>query len=374
VPECNSLGLALIGGRSLQDAFRAVQNGAVDTVIILENDLYRRADAKAVHDFFEIARHVVVLDHLANRTALQAEIALPAATFAETSGTLVNNEGRAQRFYQVFVPEGDVQASWRWIRDVMIAAGRPEAGAWQTLDDVLAAMIEALPALEAVVEAAPPADFRLAGLKIPRQPQRYTARMAMHADVDVNEPPPPDDPDSPLAFSMEGYEGQPPPALIPRYWAPHWNSVQSLSKFQEEIAGPLRGGDPGVRLIEPGSGSAGGYVGRIPPAFEPRAGQWLAVPLHHIFGSEELSVRTPGVFELAPEPYLALNPDDAAGLKVQAGEEVEFRMNARLYRLPLKLLPTLSLGLVGLPTGLPEGPDPVVPGQWVTASRGSDRE
>jgi len=374
VPECNSLGLALIGGRSLQDAFRAVQNGAVDTVIILENDLYRRADAKAVHDFFEIARHVVVLDHLANRTALQAEIALPAATFAETSGTLVNNEGRAQRFYQVFVPEGDVQASWRWIRDVMIAAGRPEAGAWQTLDDVLAAMIEALPALEAVVEAAPPADFRLAGLKIPRQPQRYTARTAMHADVDVNEPPPPDDPDSPLAFSMEGYEGQPPPALIPRYWAPHWNSVQSLSKFQEEIAGPLRGGDPGVRLIEPGSGSAGGYVGRIPPAFEPRAGQWLAVPLHHIFGSEELSVRTPGVFELAPEPYLALNPDDAAGLKVQAGEEVEFRMNERLYRLPLKLLPTLSLGLVGLPTGLPEGPEPVVPGQWVTASRGSDRE
>ena len=29
---------------------------------------------------------------------------LPAATFAETDGTLVNNEGRAQRFFQVFVP------------------------------------------------------------------------------------------------------------------------------------------------------------------------------------------------------------------------------------------------------------------------------
>ena len=48
-------------------------------------------------------------------------------------------------------------------------------------------------------------------------------------------------------------------------------------------------------------------------------------------------------------------------------------MNERLYRLPLKLLPTLSPGLVGLPTGLPEGPEPVVPGQWVTASKGSDR-
>jgi NADH-quinone oxidoreductase subunit G len=374
VPECNSLGLALIGGRSLEAAFHAVQRGAVDTVVVLENDLYRRADAKAVYDFLEITRHVVGLDHLANRTALQAEVTLPAATFAETSGTLVNNEGRAQRFYQVFVPEGEVQASWRWMRDMMIAAGRSEASAWQTLDDVMAAMIEALPALRAIVEAAPPADLRLAGQKIPRQPQRYTARTAMHADLNVSEPQPLDDPDSPLAFSMEGYEGQPPSALIPRYWAPHWNSVQSLIEFQEEIAGPLRGGDPGVRLIEPAGGSAGEYLGRVPAAFAPRADQWLAVPLHHIYGSEELSVLTPGLFELAPEPYLALNPDDAAGLGVQAGDEVEFHMDERLYRLPLKLLPTLPPGVVGLPAGLPEGPELVGPGQWLAISRGTGHE
>ena len=67
----------------------------------------------------------------------------------------------------------------------------------------------------------------------------------MHADVDVSEPKPPDDPNSPLAFSMEGYEGRPPPALLAHDWAPHWNSVQALNKFQEEIGGPLRGGDPG---------------------------------------------------------------------------------------------------------------------------------
>jgi NADH-quinone oxidoreductase subunit G len=257
---------------------------------------------------------------------------------------------------------------------VMVAAGRSEAESWQTLDDVVAAMIEALPALKPIVEAAPVGDFRLVGQKVPRQPHRYTGRTAMHADVDVSEPKPPDDPDSPLAFSMEGYEGQPPPALIPRFWAPHWNSVQALNKFQEEIAGPLRGGDPGVRLIEPGGGSAGEYFARVPPAFELRAGQWLTVPVHHIFGSEELSVLTPGVFELAPEPYLALNPQDAAGLGVQAGEEVEFHIQGRLYRLPLKLLPMLPLGVAGLPVGLPEGPELASPGQWITISRESSRE
>ena len=51
---------------------------------------------------------------------------------------------------------------------------------------------------------------------------------------------------------MEGYYGEhTPPPLIPRFWAPGWNSVQALTRFQEEVNGPLRGGDPGRRLIEP---------------------------------------------------------------------------------------------------------------------------
>lgn len=45
VPECNSMGLAMLGGHKLESAFEAVLHGYADTVIILENDLYRRADA-----------------------------------------------------------------------------------------------------------------------------------------------------------------------------------------------------------------------------------------------------------------------------------------------------------------------------------------
>ena len=250
-PECNSLGLGLMGGHSLDEAFRSVRRGSVDTVIILENDLYRRADASDVNDLLETASHVVVLDHLSNRTVAGAEVVLPAGTFAESAGTLVNNEGRAQRYYQVYAPDGDIQGSWAWLRDMMEAAGRPDASSWQTFDDVVAAMAQALPILRPVLDVAPPEEFRIDGQKIPRQTHRATGRTAIHADVDVSEPKPPDDPDSPLAFSMEGSERQPPAALIPRFWAPHWNSIQALNKFQEEVAGPLRGGNAGKRLIEP---------------------------------------------------------------------------------------------------------------------------
>ena len=50
-PECNTVGAALMGGHSLSEAFQAVREGRADTVIILENDLYRRAPAAQVDSF-----------------------------------------------------------------------------------------------------------------------------------------------------------------------------------------------------------------------------------------------------------------------------------------------------------------------------------
>ncbi|MCL7455125.1 MAG: NADH-quinone oxidoreductase subunit NuoG, partial [Anaerolineae bacterium] len=321
VPECNSLGLALMGGGELEAAADAVREGRVDTVIVLENDLYRRAAAPALEDLGE-AGHVIVLDHVSSRTTDWAEVLLPAATFAGADGTLVNNEGRAQRYYQVLVPEGEIQESWRWIRDIMVATGRLEANAWQNLDEVLAAMVEGMPQLQGAMDAAPSGDFRLLGQKVPRQSHRYSGRTAIDAHVDVSEPGPPADPDAPLAFSMEGYEGQPPAALIPRFWAPGWNSVQALNKFQQEVGGPLRGGDAGQRLLEPEEDGEVHYLDGVPPAFEPREGEWLSIPVYHIFGSEALSMMAPRIASLAPSPYLALNRDDAKALAVEEGKLV----------------------------------------------------
>jgi NADH-quinone oxidoreductase subunit G len=368
VPETNSLGLALMGGGELKSAFQAVLDGMVDTVIILENDLYRRAEAADVDAMMIEARHVVAIDHLDNAITQKAEAVLPAATFAEGDGSLVNNEGRAQRFYQVLVPEGAVQESWRWLRDAMIAAGRSELEAWRELDDVLVAMAEALPVFEAIPAIAPPVGFRVAGQKIPRQPARYSGRTAMHANVDVSEPKPPDDPDSPLAFSMEGYEGQPPAALTPRFWAPGWNSIQALNKFQSEVGGPLHGGDPGRRLIEPSQGGEATYFDVVSTPFKTRVGEWLVVPIYHIFGSEELSILTPGVAELAPQPYLGLSAKDVAALQVSEGEEVQIAVSGRLYYLPVKSVPSLPSGVAGLPAGLP-GLGQIVPsGKYVEVS------
>jgi NADH-quinone oxidoreductase subunit G len=348
VAECDSLGAALIGGESFETL-----DGA-DVLLVLENDLYRRADAKSMDALLGAAGRVVLVDHTAHATAAAADLVLPAATFAEAAGTLVNNEGRAQRFFRVFAPAGEVQESWRWLRDIAVATERGGDLPWTDLDEIAAACARAVPALAGMVAAAPGAAFRIAGQKVPREPPRYSGRTAMHAHEDVHEPRPPADADSPLAYSMEGYSGRPPAPLIPWFWSPGWNSVQAVNKFQAEIAGPLAGGDPGVRLLWPAAEAMAPYFADVPPAFARREGEWLAVPLHHIFGSEELSVLSPPLAELAAHAYAAVNPADAAQFGgVAEGEAVWLQVGRTTWRLPLHLLRDLPRGLVGLPVGVP---------------------
>ncbi len=351
--ECNSMGLGLMSGKSLAEAFEVVLNGKADTAIILENDLYRRAESDAVTSFLERCEHVIVLDHTVTETALKAHVLLPVGTFADADGTLVNNEGRAQRSFQVICPREEIQESWRWLRDVMSAPGNAEASHWETLDDVIASLAETLPMFTKVPEVAPPASFRAGGMKIARQAHRASGRTAMRANVRIHEPKPPDDPDAALSFSMEGYQGKPPPSLIPRFWAPGWNSIQAVNKFQIEVNGPLQGGDPGRRLIDPAPASRSPYFGPVPSPFQPREREWLVVPFYHIFGSEELSIVSPGIAERSPGAYLGLNPEDAASAGLTDGEQVELAMERVSQALPVKLVPKLPRGVAGLPVGLP---------------------
>ncbi len=92
----------------------------------------------------------------------------------------------------------------------------------------------------------------------------------------------------------------------------------------------------------------------VPEAFQHRADEWLFVPLYHIFGSEELSMLTPEVADLAPQPYIGLNPADMEGLR--HGSEVELTVGDVKRRLPVKLMPELPNGVAGLPAGLPGEP------------------
>jgi NADH-quinone oxidoreductase subunit G len=155
---------------------------------------------------------------------------------------------------------------------------------------------------------------------------------------------------------MEGFKGQPPSALLTHYWAPGWNSVQSLNKFQEEVGGPLRGGDPGLRLIHPRENADTRYFQDIPERYTPGKGEYLVLPLQHIFGSEELSVIAPSIAKLSPQLTLALNRATAGDLEVSDGQMVELVLEGISLNLPVHLLDSMAAGVFGLPAGHPGVP------------------
>lgn len=347
VPECNSVGAHLAGGSDIETALDALGKGDADTLVILENDLFRRLDAATLTAALDTAAYVIVLDSLENDMTRAADLVLATGTFAEADGTLVNNEGRAQRFFRLFEPEIDIRAGWDWLRGALRANGRDEARGWHHLDQLTIACAQALPQLAGIEQAAVASDYRVAGMKAVREPARYSGRTAMLADRTVHEPKPPEDPDSALSYSMEGYQGAVPGSIQSFFWAPGWNSnQQAVNKFQDEIAGTLAAGGSGRRLFEPDGGRH--FADAIPAGFTPRDGEWLAVPLHHVFGSEELSRHAPALQARAPVAHVVLNAEDAERLGLAEGAAVEVRMDGGECRLPLRTERELPAGVIGV--------------------------
>ncbi len=346
LPECNSLGLAMLGGETLDDALVAMGSGEARTAIILENDLARRTQPGQLETAFSKIGNLIVLDHLTTATTSVADLVLPVAAFSEAAGTLVSSEGRAQRFFQAAFPPYPIQDSWRWIRDGARETGCTHGMSWESLDDVIAALSAAHPGLAAIRDAAPDAGFRIGGKIISSETHRFSGRTAMNADISVRDRKPETRIDGPLSTTMEGYYGQMPGALLPYFWAPSWNSGNSLNKFQEEVGGAMRGGNPGARLLPGRLQNSTDYYDDIPERFDVRDDMTLLLPQATLFGTEELSAHASSAATRIPAPTLGLPPDQVTRFK---GGIALLSLDGIQYSLPVAADPSLPAGTASLP-------------------------
>ncbi|MYD79813.1 MAG: NADH-quinone oxidoreductase subunit NuoG [Gammaproteobacteria bacterium] len=352
--EANTMGVALLGGGlTMPQALELMSSGT--TAILLENDLYRRANSEAVDRALE-GGNCIALDSIENPTIGKSKFAFPAATYAEQTGTFVNYETRAQRFFQVFEPLDEIQPSWKWLSQLATAGGQDEAS-WESFEALASKCADST--FAELRKVAPSADFRLTGgSRIPRQTHRYSGRTAMRAHDDIHEPKSTVDSETPFSYSMEGQvspdqDG----ATIPYAWSPGWNSNQSVFKFQQEVGGELAGGDPGVRLLDVSTapvtnGSANEQSDSQSRGESSEKGLEL-VPLNDVFGSDELSSLSWPIRKRMSVPYAVLSQQDSEDLALQSGmgvnvdgleESLEVRVDSRMRP-----------GLIGIPHGLVRG-------------------
>ncbi|MXP56096.1 NADH-quinone oxidoreductase subunit NuoG [Pantoea sp. Mhis] len=358
VPEANSIGLGLIGGLSLDSALKQITKKEADTLIVLENDLYRYATQTKVNIALENIDNIIVIDHQQTQTLKKANLVFSSSTFAEGDGTLINYEGRAQRFFQVYDPSYYdnsiiVLEGWRWLHALYGVVNNCLIH-WTCLDEVIDSVIVHLPHLKKIKDAAPNAKFRIHGQKLARLPHRASGRTAARAHINVHEPRQPQDKDTMFAFSMEG-SNQPNEnnSQIPFVWSPGWNSPQAWNKFQEEIGGKLHNGDPGIRLFEINHMSLPWFT-NIPPYFS-AVNQWHVAPYYRLFGSEEMSQRSPifqKIMSMSPT-NVVINSLDAKKMGLKNGSIIELICKGEKLRLPVHLSSLLHSGLLGLTLGMP---------------------
>lgn len=350
LPECNSMGVTLLDpadDKALAELLTV--DTSVSVAIVVENDLSRRMSEIQFETLLSKIDHLVVIDSLDNRTASASDFILAASTFAEQEGTLVNNEGRAQRSFAVFSPKEGIKPSSQWLLELGAELDIEGFDASHRVDDIVSACARSHPNLAGIEAAAPSSDFRNRGMKVARMTQRYSGRTAMRADISVHEPQQPLDDESALSYSMEGLTGQEPAALTPYVWSPGWNSNQSSHKFQAEIAGPLRHGDPGVRLLEPAAATE--LHQRFRHFEDDATDSATLLPRYHIFGSDELSGRTPAIAERCPGAYVEIDKATADGLGVDNGDGVEVNeLGAGPFEVVVN--PDSPANAIGFPVGL----------------------
>jgi NADH-quinone oxidoreductase subunit G len=365
LPECNSMGLALLQAPSFETAVERVRREEGITAIIMENDVYRYIPPSLANSFFKHCKNIIVLDSLNNATTEKANVLIPAATFAEGDGTMVNYEGRAQRYYQVYIPSiSDLKESWKWLWKMQVAKMQISNGHEPYPDDLLEKLEKVLPQFNGITKVSPHHNYTIHGERIPRAPHRYSGRTAMLANINVSEPKPLSDEDSPLSFTMEGYKGIPPSAVTPFFWAPGWNSVQSVTKYQKEPGGSLRDGDPGVLLFKERTGATPVFFKDMPEAFRVRQEKWLVLPQYDVFGSGELSIYTKGIQALSPKPYVSISMNDANMLGVQNDSMIKIKADENEYFLPAEVKNELPDGIILVSAGL-QGMPGIIWGEWV---------
>jgi NADH-quinone oxidoreductase subunit G len=349
LPECNSLGAAMLAtdeSPSITHLAERALNGDIDTLVILENDLARRCSATTQARLFDNIPNIIAMDCLDNATVSQAALVLPCASFAECEGTVVSSEGRAQRHFPVFTPALDRQPAWSWLLQLGSQLQLDPFSELQHFDDVTTACATGNSLLAEIVTAAPQRDFVSNGLKIPRQPHRYSGRTAMRSQVSVHEPKQAVDAETPLAFSMEGLNRNQGGSLLPFVWSPGWNSNQSLHKFQTEVGGQLRGGTAGVRLLDGAETPPATAISSLPETES--SGPWLLIPRYRIFGSDELSVVSDSIAELAGNAYVEVNPGDAQTLGLSEGDGLCLGDNPALE---VQLNSQIPAGCIGYTVG-----------------------
>ncbi len=92
-------------------------SGGTDTLMVVGAELeLDAANAAQAREALADQKVIAVVSHISDVLASSADVILPCGVIAETSGTLVNNQGDVQSFTGVVPPPGESRPAWKILR------------------------------------------------------------------------------------------------------------------------------------------------------------------------------------------------------------------------------------------------------------------
>ena len=112
-------------GLTMTEIVKAAGEGKIRALYIMgENPMLSDPDVNHVHQALKAAPFVVVQDIFLTETAEQADVVLPASSYAERDGTVTNSERRVQRFHAAIDPLPGTRPDWQIITDLANQMGK----------------------------------------------------------------------------------------------------------------------------------------------------------------------------------------------------------------------------------------------------------
>ena len=113
-------------GYTLTDVPHLAKEGKLKAYYIFGEDLVQTdPDAASVREALKSMELVIVQDIFMNKTAMHADVILPATSWGEHEGTYSTADRGFQRFHKAIEPKGNVKPDWEIISMIATAMGYP---------------------------------------------------------------------------------------------------------------------------------------------------------------------------------------------------------------------------------------------------------
>jgi NADH-quinone oxidoreductase subunit G len=129
-----------------------------------------------------------------------------------------------------------------------------------------------------------------------------------------------------------------------------------MNFYLDEPNGSLKGGDPGIRLIETSDKNHLSFFDPVAKPFKIKPGEWLIIPGYRIFGSEELSSKSRSVAKRIGDLSVNMNYSDAEQIGGKDNDFVVLTMSDKTLDVKLKIENSIPAGIAILSVGLPGMP------------------